>query len=281
MAFTSTVISATDIMYTMAVSASTPGHALGVPTYPTLTTTTTTTETSEMSEETWDALMQRLVKDGTIPNPLYRILLFGPPRTGKSSIPKTLFLVHERVTMHKQLPTDDLLGGYALVDGTTKWQDGPAVRAMRKGLCIVIDEIDHVSAECRCILHALMDDPAGITLPTGERVSAKEGYCVIATTNQLPSALPGPVLDRFDLVLKADTLAHGLREQLGQLAKPATAVIARDRSYNWSRPASVNFFIAVSKLRKIGMPDEKIVSALGLSGKTAADALIALAASRR
>lgn len=226
--------------------------------------------------EAWDDILRRLVLGNLIPTPLYRILLFGPPRTGKSSVGKELFTNPERVTMHKQLPTDDLLGGYALIDGTTKWQDGPAIRAFREGKCLVIDEIDQISPECRCILHALLDDPPGITLASGERVEAKSGFCVIATTNQLPSTLPAPILDRFDLILLANTLAKGLQQTLGALSTQATAVIGREKTYNWTRPASVNFFIAVSKLRKTGLGDQAIISALGLRGQTATDALIAL-----
>ena len=226
--------------------------------------------------EAWDTIMRRLIKDKIIPTPLYRILLYGPARTGKSSMGKELFVRPERVTMHKQLPTDDLLGGYGLINGTTQWQDGPAIRALREGKCLVLDEIDQISPECRCILHALLDDPPGITLPTGERIESTAGYCVIATTNALPSSLPAPILDRFDLILCANTLSEGLQKNLGDLAGQASAVVGRDRSYNWSRPASINFFLAASKLRKHGLQDEAIVLALGLREKEATDALIAL-----
>jgi len=226
--------------------------------------------------ESWDDILRRLSKDKTIPSPVNRILLYGPPRTGKSSIGYSIFDAIERATIHKQLPVEDLLGGYALVNGTTQWQDGPAIRALRKGLPIVLDEVDQISPECRCILHALLDDPPGITLANGERVNAKEGYCVIATTNALPSGLPPAVLDRFDLILLANTLAKGLKEALGPLSKQAEAVVARDKSYHWSRPASVNFFLVVAKLRRKGLCDEHIISALGLDGQAANDALLSL-----
>lgn len=227
--------------------------------------------------ENWDDTMRRLIKDKLIPNPLYRVLLWGPPRTGKSYAGTDLFEVgSERCTIHKQLPTEDLLGGYALVNGTTQWMDGPAIRALRNGKTLVLDEVDQISPECRCILHALLDDPAGITLASGERVKAKEGYCVIGTTNAQPSSLPPAILDRFDLILLANTLSKGLQGALGALANQANAVVGRDKTYNWHRPASVNLFLAAAKLRKKGLKDEQIVLALGLSGKPATDALIAL-----
>jgi hypothetical protein len=235
------------------------------------------TEKQMAVAEKWDDILRRLVKDKLIPQPLYRILLYGPPRTGKSSIAHDLFLKHERQTIHKRLPTDDLLGGYGLIEGTTKWQDGPAVRAMRLGLPFVADEIDQISPECRCIAHAILDDPPGITLPTGERVQAKPGYCVIATTNALPSALPPAILDRFDLILCANTLAKGLEGKLGQLAAPAANVLARgDRNYHWVRPASINLFLAVAKLREKGLDDNRIVIALGFQGSQATDVLLSI-----
>lgn len=225
----------------------------------------------------WDDIFRKLVADKTIPHPLYRILFYGPPRTGKSSLGYDLWKVIDRVTIHKQLPTEDLLGGYSLQDGTTKWMDGPAVRALRNGHPLVLDEIDQISPECRCILHALLDDPPGITLASGERVAPKSGYCVIATTNALPSALPPAVLDRFDLILCANTLSKGLKTALGGLANQAEAVVARDKSYHWKRPASVNFFLAAAKLKKKGMNDAAIVAALGLTDQAAKDAMVALA----
>lgn len=226
--------------------------------------------------ETWDNILRKLVREKLIPTPLYRVMLFGPPRTGKSSIARELFGKHERVTLHKQLPVEDLLGGYALINGTTEWQDGPAVRAMREGSAIVLDEIDQFSPECRCILHALLDDPPGITLATGERIESKKGYCVIATTNAMPSSLPPAILDRFDLTLLANTLSDGLKVSLGSLANQAAAVVGRDKNYNWTRPASVNLFLAAAKLRSKGLKDEAVVASLGLDGKAATDALIAL-----
>lgn len=229
-------------------------------------------------EKRWDDCLRDLVANGVVPNPLYRILLYGPPRTGKSSIGRELFTKPERVTLHKQLPVEDLLGGYALINGTTVWQDGPAVRALRNGTAIVLDEVDQISGECRCILHALLDDPAAITLASGERVDAKDGYCVIATTNAQPSALPAPVLDRFDLILHAATLTEGLRKKLGELAEPAESTVVRaGSSLYWSRPPSVNLFLAAAKLRAKGLKDEAIVASLGLQdGKAASDCLIAL-----
>ena len=152
----------------------------------------------------WDAILTELCASGAVPQAIHRVLLWGPPRTGKSSVAAQIFGHDrvERVTLHRQQPVDDLTGGYCLRDGTTVWADGPAVRAMKEGKVLVLDEIDQHSPETRCILHAIMDDPPGVTLASGERVEAVYGFVVIATTNALPGTLPAAILDRFDLILK-------------------------------------------------------------------------------
>jgi MoxR-like ATPase len=225
----------------------------------------------------WDDVLMRAVNDGIIPGIVNRVLLWGPPRTGKSFLPSQLFPSVERLTLHRQMPIDDLLGGWCLQDGSTVWADGPAVRAMRNGTPLVLDEIDQYSPECRCALHAICDDPAGITLANGDRVMAVKGYCVIGTTNALPSTLPDALYDRFDMVLKADTLSQGLQARLGKLAEPASVVIARSSSYEWSRPASVNLYVAASKLRSEGYKDQQIADALGLTETEACDFLATIA----
>ena len=229
---------------------------------------------------TWDSTLTEMFAGGAIPQAIHRVLLWGPPRTGKSSVAYTIVgeARVERVTLHRQQPVDDLVGGYCLKDGSTIWADGPAVRAMRDGKVLVLDEIDQYSPETRCVLHALMDEPSGVTLASGERVAAVYGYVVIATTNALPGTLPPAILDRFDLILKADTLADGLQKRLGAMAAPAGNTIGREvNRYDWTRQTSVNLFISAAKLRTFGMNDEQIGAVLGLEGTDLVDFLTAIA----
>src|SRR5690242_11375222 len=119
--------------------------------------------------KTWTQTLGDLVRQSALPDRIHRVLLYGPPGTGKSSWAGTAFVEVERVTLHAQMPPEDLIGSIALVannGGTnTVWQDGPAVRAMRRGAALVLDEIDQHSPELRCALHAILDDKsiAGIT----------------------------------------------------------------------------------------------------------------------
>jgi nitric oxide reductase NorQ protein len=183
-----------------------------------------------MVNQTWADVLNELVVNSAIPDRVHRVLLYGPPGTGKSSWAQSAFAHVERVTLHAQMPPEDLIGSMALVarkGGTnTVWQDGPAVRAMRRGSALVIDEIDQHSPELRCALHAILDDRsiAGITLPTGERVEPAEGYTVIATANAEPSMLPDALLDRFDLVLLAN---RPIAAVLDKLPRGLASILSR------------------------------------------------------
>lgn len=228
--------------------------------------------------DTWDNLLRKLAYQDIIPDAVHRVLLWGPPRTGKSSIANTIWPGEvERVTLHRQQPVEDLLGGYVLQDGSTVWADGPAVRAMRNGRVLVLDEVDQFSPETRCVLHAILDDPPAITLADGSRVDGSAKFCIIGTTNAQPTAMPPALYDRWDVILKADTLSEGLKKALGQLATPASNVVQADGCYRWERVASVNLFLAASKMRAKGMKDDQIVHALGLTGQQARDFLTVIA----
>lgn len=237
-----------------------------------------------LTRPAWDKTFCSAVDNGIVPQIINRVLFFGWPRSGKSTLPGTLWGVDKvcRFTAYDGMPPDDVIGGFTPSgDGKFRWSDGVGTRALREGLPLVIDEIEQACrGEMRFHLHAFMDDPAGLTLPTGERVNAAPGYCVIGTTNlEKPETLPAPIFDRFDMILPVASMSDGLRKALGDLAKPAEAVLGRggDMITKWTRPATVNLFIAASKLRKHGLSDDHIAEALGLFGQEAADFLTAIA----
>lgn len=205
--------------------------------------------------EIWTRTLDNLVMEAAIPERIHRVLLYGPPGTGKSSWASTAFGDVERVTLHAQMPPDDLIGSMALVaanGGTnTIWQDGPAVRAMRRGAALVLDEIDQHSPELRCALHAILDDRsiAGITLPTAERVTPAPGFTVIATTNAEPSTLPDALLDRFDLVLLANQPARTVLDRLPKgLASVLSRAYDRQSVTRWTPAVSVRSILALTRL---------------------------------
>jgi hypothetical protein len=149
----------------------------------------------------WFDLLKQLT--ASFSGGLLRVLLIGPPGTGKSKTSLVLTDTPYRVTMTEGMGVEDLIGMYQLIKGETVWVDGPVIRAMREGKRILIDEVDHHPTEVGSLLYAFLDDSPEIMLPTGEKVTAKLGYGVIATTNSNVTALPEAVLDRFEAILPA------------------------------------------------------------------------------
>jgi AAA domain (dynein-related subfamily) len=223
----------------------------------------------------WDQVFTTLVETDMFPKVLNRALIYGFSRTGKSTLAHTL-LNSERITFHSGMPLDDLIGGWTLKDGKTVWADGPAVRALRNGSCLQIDEINEIPLECKTVLYALMDNPAGITLPSGERIEAAPGYSVVGTMNPAPNVLPEPVYERFDIILRADELSAGTRDALGQFVEPAMRTVGRGSSYTWTRPMSVGLCLAANQLVKAGLSGDAMATALGLTGPTVTDFLAAV-----
>jgi hypothetical protein len=200
---------------------------------------------------TWDAILDALVNRKVFPGVIHRILLHGPKGTGKSSYALKHFPSAERITLHRQQYFDDLIGGMSIQNGSSVWQDGPACRAMKNGTGIILDEIDQHSPETRCALHAMMDDLtiAGITLPTGERITPAPGFFIVGTTNAAPSEIHDILIDRFDLILHANTPAQGLFETMSEgWKKLLTNHYSRQAQCDWIAPISVRTSLAAQRL---------------------------------
>jgi hypothetical protein len=226
--------------------------------------------------EVLTALIDGVSKDGS----LYRILLIGPPGTGKSTTAIHATDTKHRVTMTEGSGVEDLIGMFQLRDGATVWQDGPVTAAMRNGQPVLIDEVDHHSTEIGSLLYAILDDNPQIMLPTGENVIAQPGYGVIATTNSNVTALPEAILDRFEAVMIAKT-PHPAA--LSGLDKPMTGAVENYfRSlpvdpWNWSGNPTVRrmrayhrmlpFVNGHSATLAFGKAGAEIESALTTSGR--------------
>lgn len=134
-----------------------------------------------------------------------RVLVIGPPGTGKSTTAINVAGIKHRITMTETTSREDLIGMFHLVDGATKWVDGPITAAMRNGEAVLTDEIDRYSPECASLFYGVIDDKPHIVLPNGEIIHAVDGYRMIMTSNEGLDTLPPAVQDRIELVLYAGT----------------------------------------------------------------------------
>jgi hypothetical protein len=132
-----------------------------------------------------------------------RVLLVGPPGTGKSTTSEILSNAMFRIPMHQGQGAEELIGQYHLESGSTVWKDDAVTLAMRAGRCVVMDEIDRNSDEVKSILYGILDDRPYTKTGEGKIVKAEKGYGVIATMNPSVTALDEAILDRFDCVLRA------------------------------------------------------------------------------
>jgi hypothetical protein len=234
-----------------------------------------------MSE--WYELMDQLVKCKAFPSKVHRVLLYGPPGTGKSTWAVYKFGRKRvsQVTIHKELPVEDLIGGWQLkandAGGTqTVWVDGPAAEAFANGKILILDEFDQFGPEIRCKLHEILDDypNVGLTLPDSRRLSPANGYGVIATTNVHPEVMAKtPLLDRFDLILRADVPNPQILSSLGVgLSKVVESHYRQNYQVDqWSGTLSLRSVIAYHKLQNELGDREKAASLI--FGENASDIL--------
>lgn len=88
-----------------------------------------------------------------------------------------------RVNFTVETDEDDLIGGFRLVAGETKFFKGPVIRAMELGAVLLLDEIDLANPAKIMCLQSILEGKGYFIKKTGEYVKPATGFTVVATGN--------------------------------------------------------------------------------------------------
>jgi len=136
---------------------------------------------------------------------------------GETGIGKTYTLQHVaqeekkriiRLSLNGEIGINELLGKWLIRNGSTYWQEGVLVEAMKNGWWIILDEINAALPEVLFVLNPLMDDSRAIVLAEkdGEVVNAHPEFRIFATMNPCEEyagtkEMNKALLSRFPIVL--------------------------------------------------------------------------------
>lgn len=112
--------------------------------------------------------------------------LHGPMGAGKSSlaceVAGRLQIPLWQVSCHEGMEGVDLLGTWGIKDGATVFIPGPLVLAMKLGQKVLVDEVDRLRPGAAIVFNAIAEGRP-VTLPSGEVVSPRKGFGIVATAN--------------------------------------------------------------------------------------------------
>ena len=124
----------------------------------------------------------RIIKSGIF----YPIFITGLSGNGKTLMIEQIHADMKqeliRVNITIETDEDDLLGGFRLVNGETKFVPGPVIEAMERGCTLLLDECDLGSNKLMCLQPVL--EGKGVYLKKVNKwVTPKNGFNVMATAN--------------------------------------------------------------------------------------------------
>jgi MoxR-like ATPase len=88
-----------------------------------------------------------------------------------------------RVNFTLETDEDDLIGGFRLVNGDTKFFKGPVINAMERGAVLLLDEIDLANPAKVMCLQSILEGKGYFIKKTGEFIKPADGFTVVATGN--------------------------------------------------------------------------------------------------
>lgn len=88
-----------------------------------------------------------------------------------------------RINFTVETDEDDLIGGFRLVNGETKFFKGPIIKAMERGAVALLDELDLANPAKVMCLQSILEGKGYFIKKTGEFIKPASGFTVIATAN--------------------------------------------------------------------------------------------------
>ena len=126
--------------------------------------------------------IKQVVKSGMF----YPIFVTGLSGNGKTLMVEQVHAATKkdliRVNITIETDEDDLLGGFRLINGETKFVPGPVIEAMQRGCTLLLDECDLGSNKLMCLQPVL--EGKGVYLKKVNKwITPKNGFNVMATAN--------------------------------------------------------------------------------------------------
>jgi MoxR-like ATPase len=88
-----------------------------------------------------------------------------------------------RIQMSAETDEDDLIGGFRLVAGETRYIKGPVIMAMEMGAVMLIDEVDRADQNKIMCIQGILEGKPYYMKKTGEIVQPCPGFTVVVTAN--------------------------------------------------------------------------------------------------
>jgi MoxR-like ATPase len=119
----------------------------------------------------------------------FPIFITGPTGCGKTFPVKKICeqneIKHYFVSVTKYTDEHQLIGGFRLLNGSTVYEYGPVIRAMKDGTILLLDELDLADpTQIMCLQNILLGDSYYIS-QTSEIITPSPGFNIIATGNTM------------------------------------------------------------------------------------------------